>query len=197
MSASRMPALTLRQPWAFCIAHGAKRIENRGWKPPEWLGQVAIHAGAMSGWDSNADGSRLVRQAITDYRDQIGAVPGLSAAGIMDFGAVVAVADLTGSHLGGSPVLAFTRAGRQCTAADPCSPWSVPGEVHWELDNVRALASPVPCRGAQRIWYLPEDVAAAVRAQLPLTTPGPEGPGFPRSPSGVPVSLAAAAGLPR
>ncbi len=30
-----------------------------------------------------------------------------------------------------------------------------------------------------------------------LTTPGPEGPGFPRSPSGVPVSLAAAAGLPR
>ena len=46
-----MRALTVKQPWASLIAAGAKKIENRSWRPPASLvGQrIAIHAGA--GWD--------------------------------------------------------------------------------------------------------------------------------------------------
>jgi hypothetical protein len=44
-------ALTLHAPWAWAIAYGPKRVENRTWKPPAaLLGQrIAIHAGAGLG----------------------------------------------------------------------------------------------------------------------------------------------------
>lgn len=29
-----MKALTLWQPWAYCIAHSDKRVENRSWPAP-------------------------------------------------------------------------------------------------------------------------------------------------------------------
>ena len=40
-------ALTVRQPWAACIAHLDKRVENRPKPfPPSLLGEeIAIHAG--------------------------------------------------------------------------------------------------------------------------------------------------------
>ena len=40
-------ALTLHQPWAWCIMRAGKRIENRTWYPPaDLIGQrIAIHAG--------------------------------------------------------------------------------------------------------------------------------------------------------
>jgi hypothetical protein len=164
-----MPALTLRQPWAFCITHGTKRIENRGWKPPQWLTEVAIHAGARSGWDPAADGHPLVLAALRDYRDKLdslGTRAARTVGDLIDFGAVVAVAEVRGSHWPLSPIRAFSRDGRPCAPGAQCSPWAVDTEVHWELGNVRMLPRPVPCRGAQRIWYLPPDVDSAVRAQL-------------------------------
>jgi hypothetical protein len=39
-----MKALSIRQPWAFLIAHGYKNIENRDW-PTRFRGPVLIHAG--------------------------------------------------------------------------------------------------------------------------------------------------------
>jgi hypothetical protein len=39
-----MPALSIRQPWAWLIVHGFKDIENRGW-PTQFRGAVLIHAG--------------------------------------------------------------------------------------------------------------------------------------------------------
>lgn len=57
-----MRALTVRQPWASLIASGAKRIENRTWRPPAALmGQrIAIHAGA--GWDKRGEGFTPARK---------------------------------------------------------------------------------------------------------------------------------------
>jgi hypothetical protein len=40
-----MRALTVRQPWAWAIIHGDKRIENRNWKNRYTIGRIAIHAG--------------------------------------------------------------------------------------------------------------------------------------------------------
>jgi len=47
-------AITLWQPWAHAIAHGAKRLENRKRKPPAGLigSYIAIHAGkTLRLWD--------------------------------------------------------------------------------------------------------------------------------------------------
>lgn len=39
-----IPALSIRQPWAWLIVHGHKDIENRDWSTP-FRGQVLVHAG--------------------------------------------------------------------------------------------------------------------------------------------------------
>ena len=41
----RVPkCLTVQQPWAWCIVHGPKRIENRSWQS-HYRGPLLIHAG--------------------------------------------------------------------------------------------------------------------------------------------------------
>ncbi len=39
-----MKALSVRQPWAWAIVQGLKRIENRSW-PTRYRGPLLIHAG--------------------------------------------------------------------------------------------------------------------------------------------------------
>ena len=38
-----MKAISIRQPWAWCIANGHKQIENRDWRT-KYRGEVLIHA---------------------------------------------------------------------------------------------------------------------------------------------------------
>lgn len=75
-----MRALTIRQPWAAAIAHGPKRVENRGGPiPAKHLGTtILIHAGAEE--DDNALPRDMVRQWDQHFR------------------AVVAVATLASCH---------------------------------------------------------------------------------------------------
>lgn len=39
-----IPALSIRQPWAWLIVHGHKDVENRDW-PTKYRGPLWIHAG--------------------------------------------------------------------------------------------------------------------------------------------------------
>lgn len=41
------PVLTIRQPWAWSIVHGRKRVENRSWQM-NYRGPLLIHAGARA-----------------------------------------------------------------------------------------------------------------------------------------------------
>lgn len=43
----------------------------------------------------------------------------------------------------------------------PYGHWT-PGGWAWELDEVEALAEPIPCRGRQGVWRLPDDVAEEI-----------------------------------
>jgi len=144
-----MRALTIKQPWAWAIAHGSKRIENRSW-PTAYRGEIAIHAGARSGWDHVAEDSPLLRQ---EWRRL-----GHLAAHLernsewIDFGAVIAVARIADCHDG-------------ALEQGECSDWANRWDFHWVLAQVRPLTDPVPCRGALGLWRLPGDVEAAVRAQ--------------------------------
>jgi hypothetical protein len=134
-----MRALTLRQPWAWAVAYGGKTCENRTRRTTH-RGEIAIHAGLT--WDDDAATSPLITTLANWNR---GNVP---------TGAVVALAEIVGCHeaLGGA---------LRC-----CYPWGEPGACHWELANVRPLATPVPCRGHLGLFNLPADVAAAVREQF-------------------------------
>ena len=149
------------------IAYLGKRAENRGWPfPPALAGElIAIHAGktiarepvavprpqGLAGlFDSQAEQDRWQAWRLgLARRPEPGQWPRR-----LVLGAVVAAAAVTGCHWW-----------EDC-AADPCSPWAARGQYHWQLTAVVALPAPVPCDGAQRLWFLPPDIDAAVRAQL-------------------------------
>jgi hypothetical protein len=75
-------ALTIWQPWAECIAAGAKTVENRG-RPFRYRGPLAIHAGLRR--DRHAERWLLVRAVVGDPA----ALP---------TGALIAVAELVDCH---------------------------------------------------------------------------------------------------
>lgn len=153
-----MKALSIRQPWTAMIAHGQKRIENRS-RRTHYRGPIALHASGKDRWDAAGQSSDVV---YAQWR-RLGwaGVPNRDSEHI-DYGSVLAVADLVSCHEHGDPTFPCDAAG----AVRPCSPWAAEGQWHWEVANVRPLAEPVPCKGALGLWTLPGDVEAAVAAQL-------------------------------
>lgn len=139
-------ALTVKQPWAACIAAGAKTVENRTWAT-KYRGSLAIHAGsasdrnAFTGIDIDSD---LVMHAVTTAEHV--------SPDLLRGARFVAVAHLSGCH----------------RAAGCCAPWgeSGPDVWHWVLDRVQVLAQPVPARGWLGLWRVPEPAAEQVLAQI-------------------------------
>lgn len=131
MTTTPSRALTVRQPWAGAIAHQQKRVENRTWKlPAKHLGaRILIHAGAE--------------------RDRRAIVYGPN---LDVYGAVVAVATVTGCHRSGDGTC--------------CGPWGEERVYHWTLADVDALPEPVPAKGMLGFWTPPAGVLDAVNAQL-------------------------------
>jgi hypothetical protein len=132
------PALTLLNPWAYAITHKGKRVENRSWAPPGFLGHMLIHSG--KGWDKHAP-LDLVREA---------------RAAEAATSAIVAVARL--AQVCDSSVRGFS-----CG----CGEWAAEGQYHCRLaDDVRVLDEPVPCSGRLGLWRPSADVLAAVQGQV-------------------------------
>lgn len=182
MADEPMRALTLRQPWAGCVAHLGKRTENRSRRlPGKYAGTpIAIHAGAAvehgrtlfvppdSGFeglfatDAEWDAWRFWSLG-RKPRDVASWPPKLALS------AVVAIATPVGCHAWSWEDLC----GPQHEDSSPstpglCSPWVRLGvSWHWELADVRPLPEPVPCHpGKLGFWKLPAGVEKAVRDQL-------------------------------
>lgn len=149
-------ALTLQRPWAFAFSHLGKPIENRDWRPParvigKWL---AIHAGKTLDEDS-LEALRAEGFGIPDNGGP---------------GGIVCVAHLVGfvevKVEGG--FVSFPRA----DLADQLRPVVARGErwlfgrYGWCFDEVVTLREPVPCKGAQGLWVVPEREAEVVRARF-------------------------------
>lgn len=135
-------ALTVRQPWAELIASGTKPVENRR-KPFQHRGRLAIHAGRS--WASKAEWNPRVVDALAPGYD-----PPLEEGYArevlhMQFGVVIAVAELVDCHLD----------------VGCCLPWGEPGMQHLVLTDVRRLAVPMPATGQLGMWHveLPPEVA--------------------------------------
>lgn len=181
-----MKALTVRQPWAGCIAHLDKRVENRARRlPGKYVdATVAIHSAAevdktevLSIPAGTKFPSLFANNAEWDAwrfwhlgrkpRDTANWPPKLA------LGAVVAVARLAGCHHWDWDNLC----GPECRDSSPstpglCSPWVHLGVPwHWQLADVRPLPEPVPCKGMLGLWRLPEDVERAVTGQLDVLMP--------------------------
>lgn len=159
-----LPALSVEPPWSHAVAWLGKSPENRQWPvPPKLIGtDIAIHA------TKSVDETALAGYQPASWQAQHDRQPGEPwppLAG-MATGAVVAVARIAGCHHAtdcAGPLLAAAFGLEHDTL---CSPWAAWGQYHWELVSVRPLLEPVPCRGHQRIWYLPQTVDQEVQIQL-------------------------------
>lgn len=145
-----MKAISVRQPWAWALLNG-KDVENRSRNIlGGHRGVVALHAGGHL-----SDAAAFDR--VHDLTN--GALPGLGLPGRpapTQLGGVIGVLDVVGVH----PAV---------SCGGGCSPWADPTGHHIRHDptRARALDRVVPCPGRLGLFTLPDDVAAAVRRQLP------------------------------
>lgn len=158
-----MKALTVQQPWAWCLVAGHKPIENRTlvWKH---RGPLAIHAGTR--WSERGGSSRLVIDAAWNT-PEITPAWNVTSLGRADerwhYGAIIGLVDVVDMHL----------------EHDGCcdSPWAETSYVehggrerkqlaHMVVERPVMLEQPVPCRGALGLWTVPQDVEAQVQLQL-------------------------------
>ena len=64
------PTLSIRQPWAWCIIHADKDIENRSWRyPPKYRGPLLIHAGKQ--WDPDTTAIDICEEYQVDCPDHL------------------------------------------------------------------------------------------------------------------------------
>lgn len=156
-------ALTLTQPWATLVAIGAKRFETRSWSVT-YRGPLAIHA--AKGLSSIGGAAGLValcrtepfRTVLREHGDAVSERLGYTATykDLLPLGAIVAVADLT------DVIRTET-----LTALPFWEGWAhnerdfgnyAPGRFAWHLRDIRALAEPIPCRGALGLWMVPPEI---------------------------------------
>lgn len=176
-------AITVRQPWAWAIAHGGKTVENRS-RGTAYRGTLLVHAGAS--WSERGATDQRVLHAWTAWlsgrpielaheehlRDPWERADALDPDDdrereLLDRAAVIAVAQLVDSH----------------PDAGCCQPW---GESeypeasgrrrtavhHLVLEDVVPLGDPIPARGALGLWRPAPDLVEAVQAARTTTPSG-------------------------
>lgn len=181
-----MKGLSLYQPWATLVALGAKAIETRSWQTP-YRGPIAIHATQAFPRDAIADCHRepfkavlkaagIVRPAdlprgaivatarladVLPIVEVTGRMPRIRCIGLDDEG-IARVWDP--SEMGGHRLHVGDIQWNEHEAAFGDY---TPGRFGWLLEDVKALPTPIPCRGAQQLWDVPADVLARMEGTLP------------------------------
>jgi hypothetical protein len=139
-------ALPLWQPWASLVAVGAKRVETRHWPaPPRLIGQrIAIHATKTK--DHMAiGGTEPFRSALVgEYPQMISGLP---------LGAIVATVVL--ARCSEITVESADELERRNPDEYAFGNYA-PGRFAWVLRDVERLAVPVPFKGSQGIFDVPE-----------------------------------------
>ena len=138
-----MKALSVMEPWVFCTFHLGKDVENRDWQT-HYRGPLVICSSARieSGWNETTYlywRSKMpweIIKMLPPRWDHFKTVlrPGM-ALGIVDI--------------------------TDCLHATSGSPWAVPGQWHWTLNNQRSFHRPFPIKGSLGLWDIDDDLVSA------------------------------------
>ncbi len=148
-----MKALSLTQPWATLVALGAKRYETRGWRTG-YRGALAIHA--TKEFPRWARWHCFEEPFATVLRTHLG---GDDPDTLQHFGVIVAVARLV-------DIVRTTEVYEDLDKQERAFGDYTPGRYAWRLEDVRGLAEPIPCRGMQGVWPVPQDVLCRINEQM-------------------------------
>lgn len=139
-----MKAISLWEPWGTAIARGLKCNETRGFST-HYRGPLAIHCAkttvaALEIWKCGE--GKPLREAL--------ATVGVHSIADLAFGKIVAVCELgVCVRVGETPSL---------RSLERLFGNYEPGRFVWMLRDIRALKVPVPFRGRQGFFEVPDDV---------------------------------------
>ncbi|WP_193596104.1 hypothetical protein [Microbacterium sp. YJN-G] len=157
-----MRILTVRQPWAWAIIHGGKDVENRvrniagGYRGP-----VAIHVAQQVDLTAFSGQSAALTAAATAFNESNTDVL-KSGPWHADRGAIIGVVDLVDVH----PAEHCWRKPWKSENPGHCSDWAEPDVHHLVLASPRALAEPIPYRGALGLRTLDVETVARIEAAI-------------------------------
>lgn len=161
-----MFALTLHRPWPFAIFHlppeRAKPVENRDWPPPAGLvgERFAIHSGKV--FDKHAAADIAERFELPPLEENPLATATGVAGTVELWGWVRATESLFPER---RELIEFHgKVTREQAERLIRNEW-FGGPYGWVLAKRRALATPVPCNGMQKIWRVDEHVRLEVARQ--------------------------------
>jgi hypothetical protein len=137
-----MKAISLWQPWASAIALKHKRIETRGWLPPDSVQGVRIAIHAAKCWSKHQREFAAVERAVGRLPAQIPLGCIVATAVIADVVGVEYLRDTVGpvERLYGN---------------------YEPGRWGWVLKDVIALPEPIPFAGKQGFFNVPDQLLAS------------------------------------
>jgi len=149
-----MRGLSLWQPWASAMAINAKGIETRHWST-DYRGPVAIHAAKRR----NITELDFI---VSDPEWRAALAPLGSTWRNLPFGAIVAVGQLVDCRRTESFEPAFLNAAKRWVAHGDAS-WCEndmgdfsEGRFGWVFERLIALPKPIPFRGAQGFFHVPD-----------------------------------------
>jgi hypothetical protein len=162
-----MRILTVRQPWAWAIIRGGKDVENRTRNfVGSYRGPVAINAGKhLEAAEVNAALASFPKpDDQTKARLEFMGDP-------IYVSAIVGVVDLVDVHVGARFTDRFCyRApaiGAPMVIPEPrCSAWAQTDTYHLVLENPRALAAPIPHKGALGLRTVDAELEARIWAEV-------------------------------
>lgn len=149
-----MMGLSLSQPRATLVALRAKQIDTRGWRTA-YRGPLAIQAA-----------KEIPAEAVAFYERSERARALLEPLGVrsstdlaeLPRQVIVATCELV-ACVSTNPQLwtgEYVAPGRETLEYE--AGYYTPGRYMFFLANIQALAVPIPCKGAHRLWPVPEEV---------------------------------------
>jgi hypothetical protein len=136
-----MRAISLWQPWASAVALGVKRVETRHWST-NYTGPLVIHAAKR--W------TRAERE-FAQIEHTLGRLPPR-----LPLGALVATCTLMGCRLTQDVSHQLGSIERMYGNYDA-------GRFAWFLTDIKPFSEPIPWKGAQGFFNVPDDVCTALQ----------------------------------
>ncbi|MCA8829410.1 ASCH domain-containing protein [Hymenobacter sp. BT728] len=169
-----MKALSLLQPYATLIMLGYKQYETRSWNTRH-RGYLGIHASlGKPEWARDVcENNKYIQEALQRHGLTFDTLPRgvlLGTCELVDTLAIVGCGSAAGLQRVGSgeyQVPAFGLSEMEVAAGDYADK-----RFAWKLEQIAAVAQPVPCTGALSLWRIPEEAYHDVEAQL-YVGPGP------------------------
>lgn len=148
-----MKALPLWQPWASLVCLGAKRVETRHWPAPAWVvgRRIAIHACVTP--------KGLVLCHEEPFNEYIPDPRGLPTGALF----CTVVVDRCREITQAAGLELHERNWHEFAFGD-----YTPGRFAWVLRDVQPFDMPIPWKGSQGIFDVPDDLVGAAPRQEAL-----------------------------